>query len=328
MTDLEAPQAVDGRVKPGHDGAKPLGPEQAKERAGIERRPWLSPMNRRRLDNFRRNRRGAWSLLDLSGPVRRFIVCRVHRQRSAPGRLLQRRDPVPDPLRLSRGQVRRVPGARGFSRPLHRRRDQGAWLDGLAADPLRQLDHHPQPADAAADAPDLDAERRPMPRRAREAESQGRRDRTAPLQQARTALAWLRSGRARHRRPPHLRLSHLDSVRPDARRRLVGDRRLRRRGAGLFRRLARSHDAAGDRDLVVAAASLHPHHPLGDPRAELLRPPDDPAPVLVGEPRSSRAGRVPARAAISNMSTRRARSGSPTPRSSSSTCCRTRWWRR
>jgi microcin C transport system permease protein len=37
--------------------------ENARERADIERRPWLSPMNRRRLDNFRRNKRGAWSLL-------------------------------------------------------------------------------------------------------------------------------------------------------------------------------------------------------------------------------------------------------------------------
>ncbi len=35
--------------------------EQAKERASLERRPWLSPMNQRRLDNFRRNKRGAWS---------------------------------------------------------------------------------------------------------------------------------------------------------------------------------------------------------------------------------------------------------------------------
>ena len=35
--------------------------EQAKDRARLERRPWLSPINHRRLDNFRRNRRGAWS---------------------------------------------------------------------------------------------------------------------------------------------------------------------------------------------------------------------------------------------------------------------------
>ena len=37
--------------------------ERARERADIERRPWLSPINRRRLDNFRRNKRGAWSLV-------------------------------------------------------------------------------------------------------------------------------------------------------------------------------------------------------------------------------------------------------------------------
>ena len=169
-------------------------------------------------------------------------------------------------------------------------------MDDLAADPLRQLDHHPQPADPAANAADLDADRRPVPRRAGEAECQGRCDRPQALQQARTALARLRSGRARHRRPPHLRLSHFDLVRAHARRRLVGDRRLRRRCAGLFRRLARSDHAAGHRDLVVAAASLHPHHPLGDPRAELLCPADDPAPVLLGEPRSPGEGRVPARA--------------------------------
>ena len=216
-------------------------------------------------------------VLDLSRAVHCFLVRGIHRQRSAADRLVQGRAPVPRLSRLSGGQIWRVPGARGFSRSLYRRRDQGAWMDDLAADPLRQLDHNPQPADPAADPSDMDADRRPVPRRAREAKRQGRRDRPQALQQARTTLAWLRSGRARHRRPPHLWLSHLDSFRADARRRLVGDRRLRRRCAGLFRRLARSDHAAGDRDLVVAAAPLHPHHPLGDSRAELLRPAHDPA---------------------------------------------------
>jgi microcin C transport system permease protein len=38
--------------------------EMAQQAAAIEapRNPWLSPINRRRLDNFRRNRRGYWSL--------------------------------------------------------------------------------------------------------------------------------------------------------------------------------------------------------------------------------------------------------------------------
>ncbi len=52
------------------EGAQPLlplagegGPEgRMRASANVERRPWLSPMNRRRLDNFRRNKRGAWSL--------------------------------------------------------------------------------------------------------------------------------------------------------------------------------------------------------------------------------------------------------------------------
>src|SRR5271166_661881 len=131
-----------------------------------------------------------------------------------------------------------------------------------------------------------------MSRRAREARRERRRQGRFALPPARTALAGLGSGRARHRRAPHLRLSHLRAVRLDAGRRLLGDRRLRRRGAGLFRRLARPYDAAGHRDLVIAAESLHPHHPLGDPRAELLCPPDHPASVLLGEPRSFGQGRV------------------------------------
>lgn len=48
------------RPPPGVDEVIPL--EEAKEHADIARRPWLSAINRRRLDNFRRNKRGAWSL--------------------------------------------------------------------------------------------------------------------------------------------------------------------------------------------------------------------------------------------------------------------------
>jgi len=63
-------QDADARPQAGEE-AHPLVPlnertdtwEQAKERASIERRPFLSPMNQRRFDNFRRNRRGAWSLV-------------------------------------------------------------------------------------------------------------------------------------------------------------------------------------------------------------------------------------------------------------------------
>ena len=59
---------ADEPLTPGPSPARGEGDDQgdawegAKERADVERRPWLSPMNRRRLDNFRRNKRGAWSL--------------------------------------------------------------------------------------------------------------------------------------------------------------------------------------------------------------------------------------------------------------------------
>src|SRR5579864_7451307 len=62
MTDLEARDRVDGRDKPGHDGGESPATRNA---IAPQSRPWLklTPMNRRRLDNFRRNRRGAWSLV-------------------------------------------------------------------------------------------------------------------------------------------------------------------------------------------------------------------------------------------------------------------------
>jgi len=60
---IPLPQAGEG-----DDSLLPLagegGPQgRMREHADVERRPWLSPMNRRRLDNFRRNKRGTWSLI-------------------------------------------------------------------------------------------------------------------------------------------------------------------------------------------------------------------------------------------------------------------------
>ena len=68
-TDRFAPD-TDTRPQAG-EAASPVVPldnegetwREAKARASIERRPWLSPINRRRFDNFRRNKRGAWSLV-------------------------------------------------------------------------------------------------------------------------------------------------------------------------------------------------------------------------------------------------------------------------
>jgi len=67
-TDRLAPPS-DPLPQPGEAADRPMpfdqergARERAKERVDTERRPWLSPMNQRRLDNFRRNKRGAWSL--------------------------------------------------------------------------------------------------------------------------------------------------------------------------------------------------------------------------------------------------------------------------
>ena len=69
------------------------------------------------------------------------------------------------------------------------------------------------------------------------------------------------------------------------------------------------------------------HHRRGD-RADLLDPARHPARLLLGG--AGRAWCAPSFCArgISNMSPRRARSGCPISRSSSSISCRTPWWRR
>ena len=154
--------------------------------------------------------------VDIPRPVRRLAVCRVHRQRPAADRLLQRRDPVSGVVQLSRGQVRRLRGAGRFSRLVRGQRGQRAWLDDLAADPVRQLDDNPQSADPPADAADLDAERGSVPRGAGEAGRKRRSRDCEAMQPSRAAVARLRSGRARHRRAPHLRLPHFNSVRTDS----------------------------------------------------------------------------------------------------------------
>ena len=120
-------------------------------------------MNRRRLDNFRRNKRGAWSLriflvLFVASLFGEFIANDRPLIASYKGEIL-----FPVFFDYPEDKFGGFRGARRFSRPLRRQRGQGARLDDLAADSLRQLDHHPQPADAAPHPPDLDAERRPMP---------------------------------------------------------------------------------------------------------------------------------------------------------------------
>ena len=83
----------------------------------------------RRWRNFNANRRGFWSLWIFLVLFLRVALRRVHRQRPADHRLLQGRDPVPGPRRLSGGEIRRLP--RGDRLPLALRagRDRGERLD-------------------------------------------------------------------------------------------------------------------------------------------------------------------------------------------------------
>ena len=99
-------------------------------------------MNRRRLDNFRRNRRGYWSFwifLVLFGVslCAEFIANDRPLIVSYKGELL-----FPVFVDYPEEKFGGFLARDRLSRSGHRRRDRGAWLDDLAADPLRQQHHN------------------------------------------------------------------------------------------------------------------------------------------------------------------------------------------
>ena len=171
----------------------------------------LSPITRRRLYNFRANRRGYVSFWIFLALLLVTLCAELICQRQAHRHALRRRPLRPDPLRVRGDRVRRRLRDRGgLSRPLRRRADRGEGVDGLAAGPLQLPDHQLRPAGAGAGAAigrQLARHRRPGPRRA------GARD---------------------------LRLPPLGAVRPGAHRCRLGHRHRRGRGAGLLRRLDRT----------------------------------------------------------------------------------------
>jgi microcin C transport system permease protein len=150
----------------------------------------------------------------------------------------------------------------------------------------------------------------------------------APSAARRQSLAGHRRHRARRAGPRDLRLPPVGDVRADRdRARLGGHRHRRRRDPGLFRRLDRPDLPAGHRDLGSDAAALHHHHHLCDHRTKFL--------VLVflvvlfgwmglvGRG----AGRIPARAQLRICPCRPALGVSNTTIMFRH-CCPTRWWRR
>ena len=139
---------------------------------------------------------------------------------------------------------------------------------------------------------------------------------------------------ARHRRSgprrggaADLRLPHLGAVRADPDHHLVGHRRRRRRGAGLFRRLDRSAVPALHRNLDLGAVALPAADHLVGAGAGLLRAARHPAAVLLGVAGRPGARGIPARAQFRIYPGRARARRVERARSCSGTCCRTRWSR-
>ena len=126
------------------------------------RRFALSPLNRRRWENFKAQPARLLVVLDLPGAVRRLAVRRVHRQRQAVPDRLRTASPISRcsstyPETTFGGDFETAADYRD-PYPAEADRREGRH-DDLAADPL--LLRHPQSrsADAGAVAADLDADR-------------------------------------------------------------------------------------------------------------------------------------------------------------------------
>ena len=141
-------------------------------------------MNRRRLDNFRRHRRGAWSfwiflVLFIASLFAEFIANDRPLIASYKGEIL-----FPVLVDYPEDKFGGFQARADFRDPFIA--DEIKAHGWMIWPPIRFANSttNSQPADAAADAADLDADRRPMPRGAREAKCERRRDRPASVQQA------------------------------------------------------------------------------------------------------------------------------------------------
>ena len=122
----------------------------------------LSPLNRRRWQNFKANRRGYWSLWIFLVAVRALAVRRIHRQRQAVLCALRRQARifpvfVNYPETAFGGDFETAADYRD-PYPAEADRREGR-LHALAADPLLLQHAQSRPADAGAVAADLDADR-------------------------------------------------------------------------------------------------------------------------------------------------------------------------
>ncbi|KAF1856321.1 hypothetical protein Lal_00041105 [Lupinus albus] len=262
-------------------GAQPM-PLRPDERpsAGVVPAPpvirgGLSPLNRRRLANFRANRLGYWS----------FVIFAVLFVVSLFAEFIANDKPL---LVSYKGEeVRRLPRRHGLSLAGDPQGDHRERLGDLAADPVLLRYDQREPADPLPLPADLDALRRPV-------QAGGRTPRRHGLRRHSLALARHRQHDPRRPRPRDLRLPHLGAVRADPGRRVLGHRCPGRGGAGLFRRLGRSRLPALHRGLGRYSDPLPHHHHLGLHRAGLLRAARHHAALLVGGAGERGARRIPA----------------------------------
>ena len=154
-----------------------------------------------------------------------------------------------------------------------------------------------------------------------------RQPRLRQMRRPRIQLARHRRRRARRPGAADLRFPHLGAVRSVPDHCLLDHRRRRRRGAGLFRRLDRSAVPALHRDLDLDSLALSAADYLVGAGAGLLCAARNSCCCSPGCRWWGWCGRSFCAGAISNTSWPRARSACRTAPSFSGICCPTPWWR-
>ena len=247
------------------------------------KRPWLSPVNRRRWQNFKANRRGWWSfwiflVLFVATLLSNVIANDRPLVVSYKGEIL-----FPVLVDYPEEKFGGFLAITNYRDPYNRDEiENNGWM---IWPPIRySFDTSNTEAPTPAPSPPrFPADTRPAMRRLR------RRRERQELRLRQHELARHRRSGPRCRRPSALRLPHLGSVRPDAGHRLVDHWCRHRRRAGLLRRLDRPVDAALHRDLERRSDALSPNHRLVGDRPVLPGAASHPARLFMDASRRRRA---------------------------------------
>ena len=249
-----------------------------------------SPLNRRRWQNFKSNRRGYWSFWIFL--ILFFISLFAELIANDRPFLIKFDGHLYFPAFVSYSETT-------FGGDFETAADyRDPYLQKLIADkggtvvwPLIRYSYHTHnldlPTPGAFEA-DLDADRSAV-------QGGGAEEGPEELPRSRIQLARHRRSGPRRGGAADLRLPHLGAVRAFADHHLLDHRHRRRRGAGLFRRLGRSRLSALHRGLDRDPLALSAVDPVLGAGARLLRAARNPAAVLVGVAGRPGARRIPAR---------------------------------